>query len=239
MLLFLLVTFALSGFSYADGGFFSPADMPDSVAILAAPPEEQSSNFERDKAVYKETRALRGTPRWDTAAFDADLSESHFLRFYDKEIGITISKEKTPYTYALLTKVFNDFGSATAAAKQHYMRTRPFVYFKDLGPTCAPQDEAVLSQNGSYPSGHTSIGYGFALVLAQAAPEKQNEILKRGYEFGQSRVVCGAHWQSDVDAGRLVAAAVFARLQNNKEYLKLVKQSAEEIRKALKENKRS
>ena len=33
-----------------------------------------------------------------------------------------------------------------------------------------------------------------------------------GYDFGQSRVICGVHWQSDVDAGRLIGAAVVARL---------------------------
>jgi acid phosphatase (class A) len=30
--------------------------------------------------------------------------------------------------------------------------------------------------------------------------------------FGQSRIVCGVHWKSDVEAGRVVGAAVVARL---------------------------
>ena len=39
--------------------------------------------------------------------------------------------------------------------------------------------------------------------------------LKRGYAYGQSRVVCRAHWQSDTTAGRVMASATFARLQSD------------------------
>jgi len=237
LLLTLLITFAAAGFSYAAGGFLSASEIPDSVAIIPPPPDAGGPGFARDAAVYKDTRALRGSERWKQAAFDADVSEAHLISYFTAQTGVQISKEKTPDAYALIKKIFNDFASAPDAAKKRYMRTRPFVYFKDLGPTCAPQDEENLSKNGSYPSGHTSIGYGQALVLAQILPEKQNEILMRGYEYGQSRVICGAHWKSDVDSGYLVAAAVFARLQNNKDYLKAVENARKEFEKVLKEKK--
>jgi acid phosphatase (class A) len=44
------------------------------------------------------------------------------------------------------------------------------------------------------------------------APERSNALLARGYGFGQSRVICGVHWQSDVDAGRLMGSAAVAAL---------------------------
>ena len=81
--------------------------------------------------------------------------------------------------------------------------------------TCNPEQQQELSTNGSYPSGHTAIGWATALVLAEINVDRQNEILKRGYEMGQSRVICGYHFQSDVDAARLVASAVVARLHAN------------------------
>ena len=37
-------------------------------------------------------------------------------------------------------------------------------------------------------------------------------MLQRGHAFGQSRVICGVHWQSDVDNGRVMGAAAIARL---------------------------
>ena len=51
-----------------------------------------------------------------------------------------------------------------------------------------------------------------ALLLSEINPEAQDELFKLGYEWGQSRVIAGFHWQSDVDASRMLAAATYARL---------------------------
>jgi acid phosphatase (class A) len=67
-------------------------------------------------------------------------------------------------------------------------------------------------ESGSYPSGHTTIGWIWALILAEIAPERINAILSRGLAFGESRVVCNVHWESDVVAGRTLGAGVVARL---------------------------
>ena len=72
--------------------------------------------------------------------------------------------------------------------------------------------DAGLATYGAYPSGRAAVGWAWALVLAEVAPERTDALVARGRAFGQSRVVCGYHWQSDVDAGREVGAAVVARL---------------------------
>ena len=70
----------------------------------------------------------------------------------------------------------------------------------------------ALMESGSYPSGHTTLGWMWALILAEIAPERINAILSRGLAFGESRVVCNVHWESDVTAGRILGAGVVARL---------------------------
>jgi acid phosphatase (class A) len=40
-------------------------------------------------------------------------------------------------------------------------------------------------------------------------------ILSCGYSYGQSCVICGVHWQSDVTAGRVIGAAVVAMLHSD------------------------
>jgi acid phosphatase (class A) len=85
-------------------------------------------------------------------------------------------------------------------------------------PSGTPNDEAALRKNGSYPSGHTSIGWATALVLAEINPARQQEIIERGYEFGQSRVIVGVHYQSDVDNGRIVGSAAVAALHANDDF---------------------
>jgi acid phosphatase (class A) len=79
--------------------------------------------------------------------------------------------------------------------------------------TCAPKEEAHLSKDGAYPSGHAALGWAWGLILAGLAPDKANALLQRGHAFGDSRMVCGVHWQSDIEAGRVVGAAAVARLQ--------------------------
>lgn len=76
-----------------------------------------------------------------------------------------------------------------------------------------------LCNTGSYPSGHTVRGWGMALLLCEINPAAQDELFKLGYEWGQSRVIAGFHWQSDVDASRMLAAACYARLHTCKEFL--------------------
>ena len=73
----------------------------------------------------------------------------------------------------------------------------------------------MLETDGSYPSGHSAIGWGWALTLSQLAPARAEALLARGRAYAQSRMVCNVHWLSDTEAGMAVGAAAFARLQNN------------------------
>ena len=56
------------------------------------------------------------------------------------------------------------------------------------------------------------MGWGFGLILAEIAPDRQDELLDRGRAFGESRIVCNHHWFSDVVWGRFMGAATVARL---------------------------
>jgi acid phosphatase (class A) len=122
-----------------------------------------------------------------------------------------ISQEATPHLNMLLRRSLVDAGFATYRAKDHYQRKRPFAEMGET--TCSPKEEAHLSKDGSYPSGHAALGWAWGLILAGVSPDKANALLQRGHAFGDSRMVCGVHWQSDLEAGRVVGAAAVARLQ--------------------------
>ncbi|GAA0501621.1 phosphatase PAP2 family protein [Tatumella terrea] len=189
----------------------------DSLALLPPPPAPGSLMFLNDQAMYEQGRLLRETPRGKLAAEDANLSSGGVATAFSGAFGREISATATPQLYKLLTNMIEDAGDlATRSAKQHYMRIRPFAFYQVA--TCNTRQQAELASNGSYPSGHTAIGWATALVLAEINPARQNEILKRGYELGQSRVICGYHWQSDVDAARLVGAAVVATLHTSPQF---------------------
>lgn len=197
--------------------YLKNAQAIDSLALLPPPPEVGSIAFLNDQAMYEQGRLLRSTERGKQAAEDANLSSGGVANAFSAAFGSPITEKDTPQLHKLLTNMIEDAGDlATRSAKQKYMRIRPFAFYGV--PTCNTKEQAELAKNGSYPSGHTSIGWATALVLAEINPQRQDQILKRGYDLGQSRVICGYHWQSDVDAARIVGSAVVATLHTSPDF---------------------
>jgi acid phosphatase (class A) len=191
-------------------GYLDPAALPDSVALLPPPPAEGSAALALDEEVERADLALRGTPRWTLAAMDADLSFPAAAGGFSCALNAPVTSEDTPRLYQLLPRAMTDAGRATGAAKNRYARPRPFMV--DGAPTCSPASEEDLRHNGSYPSGHAAIGWTWALILAEAVPDRAGAIIARGRGFGDSRLVCNVHWESDVIEGRFLAGATVARL---------------------------
>jgi acid phosphatase (class A) len=188
-------------------------ELPDSLALLPPPPAGTDAAFKHDEEVSRASQKLRGTPRYTLATADADLSFPHTAGVFACALGLPITERGSPRLYLLLRRVLTDAGLATYGAKNKYNRVRPFVHFNE--GTCAPRDEEFLRKDGSYPSGHTSIGWAWALVLTELAPERRDAVLARGRAFGESRLICNAHWQSDVLEGRAVGAGAVALLHSN------------------------
>jgi acid phosphatase (class A) len=166
-----------------------------------------------DREAFEAAVARTSPERWAQAAADANLVFPASVKGFGDILGVEIGSTATPHLAMLLQRTMIDAGLGTYKAKTHYARVRPFVAMES--PTCAPQDEAALRKDGSYPSGHSAIGWAWALVLTQVAPDKADALLQRGRDFGESRIVCRVHWRSDVAAGRFVAAGIVARLQSD------------------------
>ncbi len=191
-------------------GYLAPDAVPDSLALLPPPPAEGSTAFALDEEISKDSLALRGSPRWNLAAEDAELMFPMAAGTFSCALTAPITEQDTPHLYMLLRRTLTDAGLSTHSAKVGYKRTRPFMENKE--PICTPEAEPFLKKNSSYPSGHTAAGWAWALILTEVAPDRADAILSRGRAYGQSRVICNVHWQSDVIEGRLVGAAVVARL---------------------------
>lgn len=223
-----LVTLTLFAQGEKQKTFLTQDEVASSLMILPPPPEPGSILFMYDEARYKWGKLQRSTPRGDQAVADARVEGDGVPNAFSEAFGIKISATTTQEIYKLIIRMREDAGSlATREAKDVYMRVRPFAYYNEM--TCNPEQQQELSTNGSYPSGHTAIGWATALVLAEINVDRQNEILKRGYEMGQSRVICGYHFQSDVDAARLVASAVVARLHANDEFMEQLEKAKKEF----------
>ena len=163
-----------------------------------------------DENARREALALHGTPRYVLAVSDADRAQDATNAAFQCALGAPIDDKNTPTLYSLLARLRLDVRAASYRAKSHYKRPRPYV--AQRGSSCAAT-ESLVRDDGSYPSARAAVGWAYALVLSEIYPARQSEIRDRGREFGQSRVVCDAEWQSDVDAGRQLGAAVFQILQ--------------------------
>ncbi|MDG2523953.1 phosphatase PAP2 family protein [Stenotrophomonas sp. HITSZ_GD] len=194
-------------------GYLDKADAPDSLRLVPPPPAAGSPGMALDEAVSRQALSLRDTPRFAQATQDAELSFPAGARQFACALGVPVDAQRTPHLYALLERSRIDASAATKAAKNHYRRARPFMVNGE--PTCTPEDEDGLRHNGSYPSGHSAIGWAWALILVEVAPERTDDLLDRGRNYAESRLVCNVHWQSDILEGRHMGAAAVARLHDN------------------------
>jgi len=192
-------------------GYLAMEAYPNSLQLLPPPPAEGTPALMLDIDINGRLLALQGTPRFALATLDNNLEFPAAAGTFSCALGIPITPELTPYVYQLLRRSLADAGLATYAAKNHYQRKRPFL--QNAAPICASEaEQEMLADDGSYPSGHTAIGWAWALILASLAPDRADEILHRGIAFGESRAICNVHWPSDVLAGRTVGAAAVAVL---------------------------
>jgi len=191
-------------------GYLASSNLPNSLLLIPPPPAPGSAAYAHDVEVAQNTFALRDTPRFALAASDYDLKLPHFIDTFSCALNTQITQENAPYLYNMLCRAFTDIGLSTYVAKNYYKRPRPFQV--NGAPMAVPEARPFLEKDPSYPSGHTALGWGFALILSEIAPDRENQILARGRAFGESRIVCNHHWYSDVVWGRFMGAATVARL---------------------------
>lgn len=198
--------------------YFEIDDMPNAINWLPAPPDFNSTQFSYDLTQYMQGKWERLNEERRQQAIDnsvvdmADMAKQFSIPF-----GMEISEEKTPCIFKVLDRGVTSIRLCASKPKIAFARKRPYVLYNE--PTLIPEHEETLRENGSYPSGHSLRGWATALLLCEINPDAQDEILELGYQWGQSRVIAGYHWQSDVDAARLLASAGYARLHTSQEFL--------------------
>jgi len=208
-------------------GYLKPGELPNSLLLLPPPPAMSSPSEALDQDVARVALALQGSDRFKLAALDADLRFPEAAGAFSCALGAPINAKDTPTLYRLLIRVMADASNATAASKKKYRHARPFML--DGEATCQPSEEDELRTNGSYPSGHSSVGWAWAEILGEIAPNRLDNILERGRAFGESRIVCNVHWATDVIGGRTIAAATVVRLHADPEFLADVQSAKKEL----------
>ena len=210
--------------------YFTFRELPNMLKWCPAPPDTVGAAFAYDIMQYMWGKEMRqkDPARTAIAIRDAVYSLECIMQEFSEPLGLKMSEEETPEIFALLSDAKVTCENISNFPKFYYKRIRPFMRFHEH--TATPQFEPDLRRNFSYPSGHTILGWCSALLLSEVNPERADTLLTRGMMYGESRVIVGAHWQSDVDAGRLAAAATYARMHTSERFLEQMRRARQEFR---------
>jgi acid phosphatase (class A) len=204
-------------------GYLAPGQALHIEAWLPPAPADDSMAKAADVETYFHTRARIGTARAEEAHADdvAPQPAEKVAPRFGYLLGLNLNRQNAPRFLQMMERVRSDAEALVAPVKKPVGsggRHRPFVEYPDL-PKC-PLNFPDLPASGSYPSGHATLGWLWGSILAEIAPEFADQLLARAIAFGDSRIVCGFHYPSDVAAGRLAAAALLDRLHADADFQK-------------------
>jgi acid phosphatase (class A) len=208
------------------------ASQLDIVELLPPPPGEGSPAQQADLAAVLEAQR----------AAHADGSIAHALadvqqscgRFSDA-LGYDLTSAATAKVLEFLDQTARQGAVISVPAKRYYRRTRPYAYspeverLGDISPQWSTNPEfnmvgkltpdrqkaADELAHSSYPSGHATYGIECAILLAEMVPEKRAALFARNLDYDHSRMVVGAHFPTDLEAGRIAGTVAASLLLQN------------------------
>jgi acid phosphatase (class A) len=201
----------------------TPAPLIDGPALAGPPPAAGSPRAAADRLAM---RPHVSEERFAQARADLEFNP---FRMFQPALGEEFTRERFPRTAELLSATTGSVNAAIGATKAAHARERPYVEDRALLRCDSPANPSL---NDSYPTGHGAGGWAVALVLAELVPSRADAILQRGRDFGESRIICGYHFPSDVDAARLVAAGGVARLHADPAYRRQLDAARRELARA-------
>jgi len=216
-----LLSFVAASASAADpdpGYIFPSADLHIQTWLPPAPPRDSLAQAADIQAIFALRAELDGA-RGKEAHLDDVYKAIDVAPRFDYVLGIHLDGKTAPRTVRMLQLVTNDAEWMTKPIKHRVAdggRQRPLVDYPGLH-TC-PIIYESLPETGGFPSGHASLGWLWGTILAELAPEHADALIARGIAFGDSRVICGFHYPSDIVAGRLAAAALLQRLHADRKF---------------------
>jgi len=127
-------------------------------------------------------------------------------------MGPDFTAAKLPKTAALFDRVIATEDVVDDHAKKAFNRPRPYMLDEQIHPLLKK------SKSGSWPSGHSTVGYLMATVLGDLVPEKRNALFARASVYAENRLVAGFHYRSDTVMSRTGAALIAQKMAEQPDF---------------------
>ena len=190
-----------------------------------------SGLMKRDEDAFKLGKTLRSTSRGTTASQDIDSGLSYYLNILQAATGKNNSSGNA-YTLMYDTHWTGNRTVNNIKNTDGFWRSRPAWENNDtsvdsstytLNFGTANGKSGSVSNTTSYPSGHTGYFWNTAYCFMAIGGLSNSAIVnlfKRAYQYSESRVIVGAHWQMCVEMGRIAASCSFATLCGNVKFIR-------------------
>lgn len=201
-----LVLTCLSVAATAQAKYLSDDDI-DLVQVLDPAPAVNSAVAKADREVSEE---------WQRRRTDQDcenvINEDHVkLQALFGSPG-PLSEAEVARLTPFMKDVKKDGSYFSELGKKQWKRLRPYLQYSSSVRLCPGMDPP---DDFSYPSGHATDSRLFALVLSEIYPARKSAFLARADHVAEDRVIAGAHFPSDIEAGKKLGDLIFAALMHN------------------------
>jgi acid phosphatase (class A) len=219
----LILAHAAGACAHRWGSYYIEPSQVDLDHLLAPPPALGSPAETADIAAVMQAQKDRTAQQ----AVDAEADHQRSVFRFADVLGPGFAPRNMPFATIFFQRVYADENAVVAKAKAHFARPRPYVVNSNLSPMVSPK------ASPSYPSGHTTFAYVMAILLADMVPEKSVAIFDRAADYGYNRVVAGAHFPTDVEAGRIAGTVIDSVFFHEPRFMSDFYRARTEVRQAL------
>ncbi|MGZ5961655.1 MAG: phosphatase PAP2 family protein [Rhizomicrobium sp.] len=203
---------------FLSAAYYNPAQ------LLPPPPADGSPEALAELRELQRIEKRRTPADFASAMIDEKTED---VTAFAAVMGPGFDLKSLPRTAELFDDVRNEEKFAAKLAKDFFKRNRPWIIDPKLH-ACATDDPP----QSSYPSGHATLGYSMAVVLAALAPEKAQSIMARAAAYAENRLVCSMHYRRDIVAGQVLGTTVAAELMTTAGFRQEFDAAREELRAA-------
>lgn len=180
-------------------------------AVMAYMDDRRGKNYSLTDGLGSLTAAWR-TAAQQTTTITSVAADATTVKYDDKGNNRGVSDSTLNPDFGSVVDFIGSVGTdgSTEPAKRFYKYARPWRWSASVKvvPTLEPAKSTTPGTDGGFTSGHSAEATRDALAMAYAVPERFQEILSRGLELGESRILAGMHSPLDVISGRIQAQAI-------------------------------